>query len=87
MFLILDLIRHKFLTLQSALSHPCIVNQVADCGYYWKEGEKIKYYFTNMEQQTYKLYNAIKGKNRRSCNIDEERSFINSYFVSILKDK
>ena len=65
--------------LQSNLLHPSIVDQTADCGYYWKESENIKCALSNMEHQTYMLDRTVKGKKKKT-----EKAVI---FFSISKDK
>ena len=85
---VLDIRSHEknYLALQSALSHSSIVNQATICGYYWKKSETIQCASTNMEQQTHILDCAIKVKIEEDA-ICMKKIFINSYFVSILKDK
>ena len=41
--------KQKSLSLNNALSRPKLVNQAADCGYFWSESEKVHFVLTNIE--------------------------------------
>ena len=50
---VLNIDSHKqhFLALHDALKHPKLIDQAADCGYFWKESDKVHSALSIIERQ------------------------------------
>ena len=74
--------KQQVLALNDALKHPKLIDQAADCGYFWKESENIHSALSIIERQASILQVATDCKNQGRKS-DDKQSFVNSCFVSI----
>ena len=74
--------KQQVLALNDALKHPKLIDQAADCGYFWKESEKVHSALSLIERQASILQVATDSKNQGRKS-DDKQSFVNSCFVSI----
>ena len=68
--------------MNDALEHPKLIDQAADCGYFWKESEKVHSALSIIERHASILQVATDCKNQGRKS-DDKQPFVNSYFVSI----
>ena len=69
--------------MNDALTYPKLTNQVTSYDYFWKESNKVYSALTNMEQQVGILQVATECKKQKGWKIDNKKSFVNFYFLSI----
>ena len=68
--------------MNDALKHPKLIDEAVDCGYFWKESEKVHSALSIIERQASILQVATDCKNQGRKS-DDKQSFVNLYFVSI----
>ena len=68
--------------MNDALKYPKLIDQAADCDYFWKKSEKVHSDLSIIERQASILQVATDCKNQGRTT-DNKQSFGNSYFVSI----
>ena len=68
--------------MNDALKHPKLIDEAADCDYFWKESERVHSALSIIERQASILQVATDCKNQGRKS-DDKQSFVNLYFVSI----
>ena len=75
--------KQQVLALNDVLKHPKLIDQAADCGYFWKESDKAHSVLSIIERQASILQVAPECKRQNVRKTDDKQSFVNSYFVAI----
>ena len=69
------------------LHNPKLIDQAADCGYFWKISDRFHSTLTNMKQQASILKVATECNKEKGRKTVDKQSFVNYYFVSISNGK